>query len=302
MDKLFRLKQISKFCRSFVYSAHCSENVVQSRNLSITGRLCFIRRGEKVFEEEDNTVIAHEKRPYIQESWDTSIRYLESDSYKKTYGDDVVWKHYRRNFKGNMAPETREKCIRQGKIGLASPCPLCRDEYLTVDYRNIKLLRQFLNPFTGDVLPSLKTGVCQQRLKELQIQRLKAIDYGFIQMPLKQRHYDYSEYHNLAKESEEKSKLLSNSTSTDMDTLEDAMASPVDISSSVESNMAASEDSEDRNNEQKKLADDEDQSDSSSDSSDSGSESDSDSSSDSDKSEDSGPPNDTKDKSEDQPS
>lgn len=55
------------------------QNVVQSRNLSTTGRLCFIRRGEKVFEEEDNTVIAHEKRPYIQESWDTSIRYLESD-------------------------------------------------------------------------------------------------------------------------------------------------------------------------------------------------------------------------------
>lgn len=116
-------------------------------------------------------------------------------------------------------------------------------------------------------------------------------------MPLKQRHYDYSEYHNLAKESEEKSKLLSNSTSTDMDTLEDAMASPVDISSSIETNMAASDDPEDWNNEQKKLAGDEDQSDSSSDSSsDSGSESDSDSSSEPD---DSGPPYDTKDKPED---
>jgi small subunit ribosomal protein S18b len=32
-------------------------------------------------------------------------------AYKEAYGDDVVWKHYRRNFKGYWRPDTREKCI-----------------------------------------------------------------------------------------------------------------------------------------------------------------------------------------------
>ena len=37
---------------------------------------------------------------------------------------------------GNLfIPKTRESCIRDKKIANASPCPICRDEYLVVDYR-----------------------------------------------------------------------------------------------------------------------------------------------------------------------
>lgn len=32
-------------------------------------------------------------------------------AYRAAYGEDVVWKHYRRNFKGHFKPETRKKCI-----------------------------------------------------------------------------------------------------------------------------------------------------------------------------------------------
>ena len=62
---------------------------------------------------------------------ETSIRYLKSSAFKKTYGDQPVWTLYRRNFKGLFPPrKTRKTCIRAGKIFTGSPCPICRDEYL----------------------------------------------------------------------------------------------------------------------------------------------------------------------------
>lgn len=56
---------------------------------------------------------------------DVSIKYLNSDAYKTTYGDKLVWELYRRNHKGVFAPrKTRQTCIRQGIIttGLCSYC------------------------------------------------------------------------------------------------------------------------------------------------------------------------------------
>ncbi|RXG54097.1 28S ribosomal protein S18b, mitochondrial [Armadillidium vulgare] len=45
-------------------------------------------------------------------SVETSMRYLESQAYKTTYGDEHVWVPYRRNFKGHFAPKkTRPTCI-----------------------------------------------------------------------------------------------------------------------------------------------------------------------------------------------
>ena len=65
-----------------------------------------------------------------------SIKDLESVAFKTTYGKDPIWTKYRRNFKGQRLPlKTRETCIRQDKITTGSPCPICRDEYLVIDYR-----------------------------------------------------------------------------------------------------------------------------------------------------------------------
>ncbi|KAK3611011.1 hypothetical protein CHS0354_005442 [Potamilus streckersoni] len=132
----------------------------------------------------------------------TSIEYMDSKAYSHTYGDKPVWFHYRRNFKGWIVPETRKTCIRAGKMTTGSPCPVCRDEYLVVDYRNVKLLEQFISPSDGKVIASIKTGVCQKQHKRLLLEVARARDYGFIEDVLPFREYDYDEYRAIAAESE----------------------------------------------------------------------------------------------------
>jgi len=91
----------------------------------------------------------------IPHSWQTSVRYMESDAYKKAYGDLKVWQNYRRNMKGpffNPPIVTRITCVGEdGYIKSGSPCPICRDEYLVLHPRNPKLLMQFIEPGTARV-------------------------------------------------------------------------------------------------------------------------------------------------------
>lgn len=83
---------------------------------------------------------------------ETSIRYLASTAYATTYGDQPVWVPYRRNFKGQFPPRlTRKTCIRKGVISTGNPCPICRDEFLVLDHRNVDLLKQFISEYTGQV-------------------------------------------------------------------------------------------------------------------------------------------------------
>ncbi|XP_054718419.1 28S ribosomal protein S18b, mitochondrial-like [Uloborus diversus] len=127
---------------------------------------------------------------------ETSIRYLKSKAYKTTYGDEPVWVKYRRNFRGQFTPrKTRETCIRGGQIMTGSPCPICRDEYLVLHYTNIDLLKQFIHPYTGEILSTRKTHVCQKRLLELEIAVKIARDHGLLTFEVPFRKYDYSEYY-----------------------------------------------------------------------------------------------------------
>lgn len=83
---------------------------------------------------------------------ETSIEYMKSDAYDTTYGDNPVWFGYRRVHKGGIAPRlTRESCVRFKVVTTSSPCPICRDEYLILDHRNLDLLKQFVSPHTGEV-------------------------------------------------------------------------------------------------------------------------------------------------------
>ena len=83
---------------------------------------------------------------------ETSIRYLKSNAYQQTYGEKPVWVQYRRNHKGHHPPrKTRKTCIRANVIATGNPCPICRDEYLVLDYNNVDLLKQFISPYTGEV-------------------------------------------------------------------------------------------------------------------------------------------------------
>ncbi|XP_017056694.1 28S ribosomal protein S18b, mitochondrial [Drosophila ficusphila] len=127
---------------------------------------------------------------------ETSMRYLKSAAYKQTYGDDFVWTQYRRNHKGMYAPrKTRKQCIRQNRITTGNPCPICRDEYLVLDYRNTELLEQFISPHSGDVLSYSKTGLCQKSHLRLMVAVQQARDSGYLTYDVPFREYDYSEYY-----------------------------------------------------------------------------------------------------------
>lgn len=137
-----------------------------------------------------------EKDRSKKHSVETSVRYLASSAYKTTYGTDPVWKHYRRNHKGALPPrKTRKTCIRNNVISTGSPCPICRDEYLVLDHKNPKLLKQFISEYNGAVLSYQKTGICQVRHQELLVAIARAKDYGTITFDVPFRQYDYSEWY-----------------------------------------------------------------------------------------------------------
>lgn len=126
---------------------------------------------------------------------ETSIKYLQSLAFKKTYEGHPVWFLYRRNHKGERPPrKTRKTCIRGEKISTGNPCPICRDEYLVLHEENIELLKQFICPHTGGILSYNKTGLCQKKHQQLIISIKRAYDRGLITYDIPFRKYDYSEY------------------------------------------------------------------------------------------------------------
>lgn len=125
---------------------------------------------------------------------ETSIRYMRSEAYKLAYGDKLVWELYRRNFKGQYPPPTRKTCIRAGQIATGNPCPICRDEYLVLHHTNIKLLEQFISPYSEEILPSIKTGICKKQYKKLLVEVAIARDYGFLEGTVPFRKYTRSDY------------------------------------------------------------------------------------------------------------
>eukprot|EP00088_Acartia_fossae_P031768 TRINITY_DN3257_c0_g1_i4.p1 TRINITY_DN3257_c0_g1~~TRINITY_DN3257_c0_g1_i4.p1 ORF type:complete len:163 (-),score=19.37 TRINITY_DN3257_c0_g1_i4:53-508(-) len=125
-----------------------------------------------------------------------SIQYIESNAYRTTYGDDPVWKHYRRNLMGygRRIPKTRKTCIRNDRIVTASPCPICRDIYLVLDYRNVALLKQFMNDYDGTIFETEMTGLCQKTHEKLLLEIEKAKDYGLLNLDAKRVYYEDNLY------------------------------------------------------------------------------------------------------------
>ncbi|XP_043263090.1 28S ribosomal protein S18b, mitochondrial [Colletes gigas] len=161
----------------------------------------FIRLSFAQFDEENKEIPAPVKEvpPHKDRSKiipvETSIRYMQSDAYKQTYGNDPVWKLYRRNHKGGIPPQkTRKTCIRKSVISAGNPCPICRDEYLVVDFVNVNLLKQFISDYNGEILSYKKTGLCQMSHKKLLVAILKAREYGLLTFDIPFKYYDYSEW------------------------------------------------------------------------------------------------------------
>ncbi|KAM4696438.1 small ribosomal subunit protein mS40 [Rhinophrynus dorsalis] len=121
---------------------------------------------------------------YKEQPWD----YLTSEEYLERYGQKPVWADYRRNHKGPIPPQkTRKTCIRGGKT-CGNPCPICRDQKLGLDYRNVNLLQQFICPHSGMVYDPTKTGVCMKQQKNLIKAITEAKDQGFL--PVQVHHID----------------------------------------------------------------------------------------------------------------
>ncbi|XP_020667958.3 small ribosomal subunit protein mS40 [Pogona vitticeps] len=123
-------------------------------------RFCSTRASEEEPTEPDTS--ARESR-FKEKPWE----YLQSEEYIERYGSNPVWFSYRRNHKGLFPPQkTRKTCIRGSKV-CSNPCPICRDHNLFLDYRNVKLLEQFISPNTGIIYHPTHTGICMKKYKQL---------------------------------------------------------------------------------------------------------------------------------------
>ncbi|XP_072303420.1 small ribosomal subunit protein mS40 [Eucyclogobius newberryi] len=129
---------------------------------------------------------------YREKPW----AYLESEEFMEKYGSDPVWTGYRRNHKGGIPPQkTRKTCIRGDKI-CGNPCPICRDPNIIVHHQNVKLLEQFISPYTGMLFDPTKTGVCMKQQKKL----TEAIDasrnHGFLSFQIPHVDFTKENYSN----------------------------------------------------------------------------------------------------------
>ncbi|KAB1261446.1 28S ribosomal protein S18b; mitochondrial [Camelus dromedarius] len=143
---------------------------------------------------EDDSLPPVSVSPYKDEPW----KYLDSEEYLNRYGSRPVWADYRRNHKGGVPPQrTRKMCIRGNKVA-GNPCPICRDQKLHVDFRNVKLLEQFVCAHTGIIFHAPYTGVCMRQHKNLTKAIQKARDYGLLRYHIPQvepRDLDFSTSH-----------------------------------------------------------------------------------------------------------
>lgn len=123
-----------------------------------------------------------------------SVRYMRSAAYFEWYGNKLVWYDYRRNYKGNTPPRPRFSCL-QGNIVANNPCPICRNSNLTVGYKNVALLLQFMDHSSGHILSNQLTGVCRKQQKLLELSVQMARDYGYLMDRVEPKIYRYSDYY-----------------------------------------------------------------------------------------------------------
>lgn len=132
----------------------------------------------------------------IKHDYKESLDYMESEVYKSTYKEFLVWKIYRRNHKTQYpSRNTRPSCIKDGKLSTSYPCPICRDEYLILHPENTKLLEQFINPNTGAIITPEHHGLCQKQYRNLIISVMIAKDIGTLTYDVPERLYNYRDYY-----------------------------------------------------------------------------------------------------------
>lgn len=126
-----------------------------------------------------------------------SIQYMKSEAYKRTYENELIWKLYRRNHKSLLpSKNTRHSCINEdGFVATSYPCPICRDEYLVIHPENHELLKQFIDPSTGETYGTKLHGLCRTQYRKLLVAIEVARDIGTLTFEIPERVYDYDKYY-----------------------------------------------------------------------------------------------------------
>jgi len=147
--------------------------------------------------------------PYDKE-WDeycdkhghTPAEYFSSPDFEKRYGGmDYIWLDYYRPHKGRVQKQrTRRSCIKQGVIKTASPCPICRDPKILISYKNVPLLKNFIDPHTLDIISNLRTGNCRMRQGQLERAIELARSLGYLETKVMQKPVGdyYEKFHTFA--------------------------------------------------------------------------------------------------------
>lgn len=133
----------------------------------------------------------------IKKDYRESIKYMESDTYKRIYQGHLVWKLFRRNFRGTVPRhQSKHNCINQeGFLDSSYPCPICRDEYLVLHHENTKLIEQFIDPNTGRIFGIRDHHLCLKQYRNLIIAIDKAKDLGTLTFVVPERLYNYEDYY-----------------------------------------------------------------------------------------------------------
>lgn len=138
----------------------------------------------------------NEWKEFVESKGFDPSQYFSSDEYKERYGNRLIWTDFKRNHKGSRQKQrTRIACLFNGKM-CGNPCPLCRDDNILLNFRNLTLLNHFIDPHNGMVHHSLRTGVCRNKQKLLEHTIWLARDQGFLPTPVrKYESIDMSNYH-----------------------------------------------------------------------------------------------------------
>jgi len=134
----------------------------------------------------------------VRHTLEQMMRYMQSDTYARTYSGLPVSLWYRRNYPGSPLfwPQPAKRCIGTDYTYITNnSCPICRDEYLWFDFRNVPLLRQFMAPGTLRRQPWHVTGLCEEQYARLKVELMKAIDAGYITFAVPFRNYRYENYY-----------------------------------------------------------------------------------------------------------
>lgn len=138
-------------------------------------------------------VLEGDAKEHLDERYDQYVRdfgfkpedYFDRADYFAKYGtDEAVWHSWVRNNKRSWPSMGQREACYTPSYSRKNCCPLHRDVYLLPHYKNTKLLKQFIDPTTGNIMTGLRTGCCLQAEIELGVALQLAWQYGYLLQPL----------------------------------------------------------------------------------------------------------------------